>query len=163
MAGLRPIRIGGQKAIQHWLFNIILMNAYKLSFHSDVEPHLKQTKQTDFRRAIINAIFDNALLPAGDYSKGTRKRRFLGMSGNNILILQYRHTRYRMLQQGECKCCKGERLGDRILKRPALGQISHNLRRRTQRRRTIIGYQECNIHLYKEGPCFNRYHGREQK
>ena len=161
MAGLRPIRIGGWKAIWHWLFNTILMNAYKLSFHSDVEPHLKWTKQTDFRRAIIDAIFDDALLPAGDYGKGTRKRRFSGMSGNDILIPQHRHTRCRMSWQGECKCCKGERLGDRILKRPALGQISHNLRRRTQRRRTIMGCQECNIHLCKEGPCFDRYHGRE--
>jgi hypothetical protein len=88
---------------------------------------------------------------------GSRKRAFSHGNIDEELVPAHRHKHIRMLAKGDCKYCKGERYSDP--KRTALGDVSPNLQRSTVRKSSIIGCKECNVHLCKEGSCFDRYHG----
>lgn len=122
-----------------------------------MEKSKKWTKQEEFREALVRALWQ-----AGGGVQVHRKRSVGQVNCEADLVPVHRHSWIRMSYRSKCKCCQGVRFGDQPpQKRVPLSEIARNLGRITARRTSIIGCQQCNVHLCVKGPCFDRYHGRE--
>jgi hypothetical protein len=156
-SGDRPIRRGGWQALWNWLLQTVLVNSYLLSIHANVEDHWKVevkekwTNQIKFRKEIMRA-----LLHSTSSLQGTRKRPLSSGNIDEFLIPPKRYSQVRMAWVGKCRSCKGQRYGD--TKRVVLGEIMPNQNLTSSRKRSQFECKECNIPLYKEGGCFNRFH-----
>jgi hypothetical protein len=157
-SGDRPIRRGGWQALWNWLLQTVLVNSYLISIHANVQNHWqvedkdRWTTQVKFRKEIIRALLHSTGSPLG-----TRKRHFSHGNIDESLIPAERHQKLRMTWRGDCKACQGERYGER--RRVVLGETSANIQSFGKRSTVYFGCKQCNVHLCKEGPCFDRYHG----
>ena len=158
--GLRPIRRGGWQALFYWLLNIVLVNSYLLSFHSNVEKSLKFNDQAKFREALIEALFE-----AAKARPIQRKQANIGTNFDGFTTPAHRHKMEHRGIQGECWNYNGKKHGEHPRKRVALSAISVNLSTNTlkntsttHRKRSYYGCHECSVPLCKERPCFEEYH-----
>lgn len=114
-------RKGGHQSLTNWELDTVLVNSYKLSFHSKVDKRDKWTDQEKFRTAIIKECF--AL------GKQARLKRKRSSSFTAIPLLDtplnthsIEHREYKQ----ECVVCKKEGTSRGVSKRRALGEISDN-------------------------------------
>jgi hypothetical protein len=145
-AGLRRIRKGGWHAIWHFLFNVVLVNSYLLSFYSKVSITRKYTSQLDFRIELYTALIKES-------KKKVRKRK-IDIPENHEL----EHRIERLGSLRDCYVCK-ERGHARVpKKRQILGEISANSRPNQRPRASRSGCIACQVPLCTTGDCFEWYH-----
>lgn len=155
----RKIKLGGHHSLVDWSIDTTLVNAYKLSFHSDVPDKDKWTDQEEFRTAIFREC-----LRVGRESR-TKRKRSASTSMSPILGLPTKeHTLERRAYAQDCVVCKKEGVS-RAVKRRVLGELSTNVLPNTTgsgcRKSSRFGCKICNIPLCKDSTCFARYHSLE--
>jgi hypothetical protein len=127
--GLRRIRRGGWHALWNFIFNVVLVNCYRLSSFKS---------QAEFRNTLLLALFE----------KGSKSQRRCCTSVTSISD-EHKLGCRKILQY--CSVCNEEP----TRKRSVLGEISGNSQVCQKRKKTTYGCTICDILLYKEGNCFS--------
>ncbi len=149
----RRCRSGGHKALYEFLIEISVINAYKLSLHSDVSKEAKYTVHSEFRTALATG-----LIQTSERQFLKRKRTSIGPAIERSMIRLDDHQICRRKSLGDCRGCKEIDLTVGPRKRQVLGEITPNLGGSKRGKRSIFGCDICDIPLCKTGPCWAAYH-----
>ena len=158
----------GWKALFQFIFNVVLVNCYLLSFHSNVPCRFKD--QIKFRTTFIDSLINTS--KASLFSSPPRPPPPSAPPAPLILPQKRKrpafpiptpgdHVRIWRPRQRECVECrreakeKNEQMG---VKRRPLVQLDQNQRRSIYIKRSNYGCKACDIPLCKEGPCFINYY-----
>jgi len=149
----RRCRSGEHKASYEFLIEISIINAYKLSLHSDVSKKAKYTVHSEFRTALATC-----LIQASQMQFLKRKRTSIGPAIERSMIPLEDHQICKRKSSGNCRGCKeiGQLAGSR--KRRSLGEITRNLGRSKRGKRSTYGCNICDVFICKDGPCWAAYH-----
>jgi hypothetical protein len=101
--GARRCRRGGWQSVFTFLFDVVLVNTYLLSYHQDVPKSDKFTDQLGFRKALYTTLFE-----AGKGAPRMRKRAISQADfteRSRPILLHQKHHRGK---QGDCVSCKGD-------------------------------------------------------
>ena len=157
----------GWKALFQYVFNVILVNCYLLSYHTNVEPYRARfINQTRFRTVLIDSLINaskppppppppDSPPPAPPTLPQKRKRLIY------TIPTMGEHVRVWRARKNECIQCRKEGQKEKGVKRIALAELGkkdQNKRHLLQYKRTRYGCKACDIALCKEGPCFSNFH-----
>ena len=133
----------GWKALFWRLFNMMLVNSYLLSLHSDPELNNPRfTNQNQFRTQLHRDLFQLA----NKHSTKRRHREYI-LSPN---ITESAHPSIFRNILEECHGCK-------LKKRRILGEVSGNSAP-SRPRCTKYGFSTCDAPLCREGDCFDVFY-----
>jgi len=135
------------------LIEISIINAYKLSLHSDVSKKAKYTVHSEFRTALATC-----LIQASQMQFLKRKRTSIESAIERSMISLEDHQICKRKSSGDCRGCKEiEQLAE-SRKRRSLDEITPNLGRSKRGKRSTYGCNICDVSIYKDGPCWAAYH-----
>jgi len=152
----RRCRSEEHKASYEFLIEISIINAYKLSLHSDVSKKAKYTVHSDFRTALATG-----LIQASERQFLKRKRTSIGSAIERPMIRLEDHQTIQICRRkssGDCRGCKEIGLTARPRKRQILGEITPYLGGSKRRKRSTFGCDICDIPICRNGPCWAAYH-----
>jgi len=149
----RRCRSGGHKALYEFLIEISVINAYKLSLHSEVSKEAKYTVHSEFRTALATG-----LIQISERRFLKRKRTSIGSAIERSMIRLDDHQICRRKSLGDCRGCKEIGRTARPRNRQVLGEITPNLGDSGRGKRSIFGCDICDIPLCRDGPCWAAYH-----
>ncbi len=147
----RRCKSEGHKALYEFLIEISVINAYKLSLHS--EASAKYTVHSEFRTALTTG-----LIQASERQFLKRKRTLTESAIERSMIRLDDHQICRRKSLDDCRGCKEIGLAARPRKRQVLSEITPNLGNSKRGKRSIFGCDICDIPLCKDGPCWAAYH-----
>lgn len=157
MGGLRRIRKGGWHAIWHFLFFTVLVNCWKLSFHSEVDKKFKFLSQREFRIALQQDLFKEG-------RKQPRKRNFAQYKPLSAAkdTLPQDHQKGSRGKKQDCKSCQELGRTRSTKSRGVLGDITTKNVLNSRPKSTRWGCLQCDVPLCQEGPCFEYFHSNIQ-
>jgi hypothetical protein len=141
-SGLRRIRKGGWHAIWHFIFNVVLVNCYLLSFYFEASDTQRFTTQKAFRIELSTALMKKA--------QQTPRKRKAQISPN----INSDHKLEFATSCRDCHACKARGYVRVPSKRRILGDITGNQRPPASRYACIT----CQAPLCTTGDCFEWYH-----
>ncbi len=149
----RRCRSGGHKALYEFLIEISIINAYKLSLHSDVSKEAKYIVHSEFRTALATGLSQ-----ASQRQFLKRKRTSIEPAIERSMIRLDDHQICKRKSSEDCRGCKEIGLTVRPRKRQVLDVITPNLGDSKRRKHSIFGCDICDIPLCRNGPCRAAYH-----
>ena len=153
--GLRRCRRGGWQSLFIFLLNIVLVNLYLLSLHSNHHGNeALYPNQLKFRDTLIQELFQEY-----GNTQGTRKRSISTSIPKDSTIPIHEHKHVHLARNRDYKGYKGETLHSRSRrKRVALGQIIGNSSRKVPRTSIEWWCKQYIVPLCKRKGCFSKYH-----
>jgi len=139
--------------LYEFLIEISVINAYKLSLHSEVSKEAKYTVHSEFRTALATG-----LIQASERQFLKRKRTSIESAIERSMIRLDDHQICKRKSSEDCRECKEIGLTVRPRKRQVLGVITSNLGGGKRRKRSIFDCDICDIPLCRNGPCRTTYH-----
>jgi len=139
--------------LYEFLIEISIINAYKLSLHSDVSKEAKYTVHSEFRTALATSLSQ-----ASQRQFLKRKRTSIEPAIERSMIRLDDHQICKRKSSEDCRGCKEIGLTARPRKRQVLGEITPNLGDSKRRKRSTFGCDICDIPLCRNGPCRAAYH-----
>jgi hypothetical protein len=127
---------------------IIIVNSYLFSCYSPIPEKEKITNHKAFKQAIIDKYLN--ISKSSRKNKRKRPAYILEMPLNDVPV-----EHHKLIHKGkvsDCVICK------RGGKRVPLAVLDGNKRGCEKRKRSVYGCRQCDVSLYKEGTCFNRFH-----
>ena len=163
-AGMRRVRRGAHQALEHWILRGILANTYVVGQMvlgaNKTRPVMRSQKEWRIRifHGCIEAANRTPLIALKDPICSKRHIGQISIDAYKTPLSQHKVER---IKSRPCQYCRGGRLGDRPLKRVALGELANRNDRISERHNTIFGYRQCKVSLCTgKRRCFNRWHGR---
>ena len=147
----RRCRSEEHKALYEFLIEISVINAYKLSLHSEISA--KYTVHSEFRTALATGLIQ---ISQRQFLK--RKRTSSESAIERSMVRLEDHQICKRKSPGDCRGCKEIGLTARPRKRQVLGEITPNLGGSERRKRSTFGCDICDIPLCSNGPCWAAYH-----
>lgn len=146
----------GWKSLWHWLLDLSVVNAYRLSRTQPDAPNYRQARQFDFRQRLIVQIM---AISERTFSKASTNLPPLPQA---VCAIQSGHEITQGSKWRLCKACTATgRTAIAGTKRKALGEISQNTLRNGDRvkrpPRTTWGCEICQIPLCNREECWNEH------
>ena len=143
-AGLHKIH-KGWKALWWFLCRRVVVNAFLLSYYSNVPKEEKFTNQTNFREELIGGLFDKSQRLIH------KRRRSEWMKAAVPLNSNVPHQLEWLGKERSCQVC------GTVKRRRILGELDNNVDF-GGRKKSVYGCKACDVSLCKEGLCFDRFH-----
>lgn len=143
IGNLRRSGPGGFYALFNFLFDLVLVNSYKLSIYSKEQRH----GQHSFRIRLYIQLFQVA-------KEEKRVRKPVATKGVIRGMITPECGLQTLQKQESCVVCPSSPLK----KRAILGETDLNTPVRKRRRRTTYGCSHCKVALCKDGRCWDIYH-----
>ena len=154
----RRCRSGGHKALYEFLIEISIINAYKLSLHSDVSKEAKYIVHSEFRIALATGLIQTS---QRQFLK--RKRTSIESAIERSMIRLDDHRICKRKSLDDCRGCKEIGQVATPKRRRILEDITPNLDGNKRGKRTTFGCDTCDIPICKDGPCWAAYHNSINK
>jgi hypothetical protein len=145
-SGLRRIRKGGWHAIWHFIFNVVLVNCYLLSFYFEAPNTQRFTTQQAFRIELSTALMKKA--------QQTPRKRKAHISPN----IDSNHKLEPTNSARDCHACKARGNVRAPSKRRILGDITGDSSQNKRPPASRYACIACQAPLCFIGDCFEWYH-----